>query len=249
MSDDRVQSPLIFKYALRDSANPVKNRGMVSPTRPEILPLGDTAILVRFATKLDNQANIAAIAFAAALNVLKMPGLGEIAPGLVSVLVQYDPGTLSFSNLAGELRLALGKPAVQSAQDAQNSHQIRVRFGGEAGPDLNEVAKTLGLSPSAFIKAHNSKPLRVLATGFAPGFVYCGMHAAELNLPRRNQVRQRVPAGTVLFAAGQTAITATPIPTGWHVIGHTQFSNFDSDRAPPTILRPGDMLVFTEEGT
>lgn len=222
---------------------------MVSPARPEILPLGDTAILVRFATKLDNQANIVAIAFAATMNDLEISGMGEIAPGLVSVLIQYDPGILSFASLSGEIRLALGTPVVQSTQDTQNTHQIRMCFGGEMGPDLDEVAKTLGLTTSAFIKAHNSKPLRVLATGFAPGFVYCGMHAAELNLPRRNQVRQRVPAGTVLFAAGQTAITATPIPTGWHVIGHTQFSNFDPDRTPPTILRPGDMLVFTEEGT
>lgn len=54
-------------------------------------------------------------------------------------------------------------------------------------------------------------PLRVLATGFAPGFVYCGLHPDDLSVPRREAIRPMVPAGTVLFAAGQTAIAATDL--------------------------------------
>ena len=53
-----------------------------------------------------------------------------------------------------------------------------------------------------------------------------------------------VPAGTVLFAAGQTAIAATPIRTGWHVVGRTQFQNFDPSAEPPTRLAPGDEVSF-----
>jgi allophanate hydrolase subunit 1 len=53
-----------------------------------------------------------------------------------------------------------------------------------------------------------------------------------------------VPAGTVLFAAGQTAITSTPIPTGWHVIGHTGFRNFDPGAEPPATVRGGDTIRF-----
>jgi allophanate hydrolase subunit 1 len=48
----------------------------------------------------------------------------------------------------------------------------------------------------------------------------------------------------VLFAAAQTAITSTPIPTGWHVIGHTEFRNFDPAAVPPTRLAAGDMVGF-----
>ena len=53
-----------------------------------------------------------------------------------------------------------------------------------------------------------------------------------------------VVAGTVLFAAGQTAIAATPIRTGWHVIGRTSFQNFDLKRDPPTVLSAGDTVRF-----
>ena len=83
-----------------------------------------------------------------------------------------------------------------------------------------------------------------LTTGFAPGFVYCGFHLEALNLPRRDLVRPQVPAGSVLFAAGQTAIAATDIPTGWHVIGRTDLRNFDPAAVPPTRLRAGDSVVF-----
>jgi allophanate hydrolase subunit 1 len=48
----------------------------------------------------------------------------------------------------------------------------------------------------------------------------------------------------VLFAAGQTAIAATPIRTGWHVIGRTAFQNFDPQRSPPTRLSAGDLVQF-----
>jgi inhibitor of KinA len=84
----------------------------------------------------------------------------------------------------------------------------------------------------------------VLATGFAPGFVYCGFHEAGLRVPRRAAVRPPVAPGSVLFAAGQTAIAATPVPTGWHLIGRTDFINFDAMRDPPTILQEGDLVAF-----
>jgi allophanate hydrolase subunit 1 len=74
--------------------------------------------------------------------------------------------------------------------------------------------------------------------------VYCGLHAPELVLPRRSAVRPAIAAGSVLFAAGQTAIASTEMPTGWHLIGHTAFRNLDLNRIPPTSLRAGDVINF-----
>jgi KipI family sensor histidine kinase inhibitor len=220
---------------------------LASPSfTPLIAPLGDSALLVRFGTTLSDDANIAAVAFARRLSERVPEGVIEIDPNLVSVLLRYDPDKTDSTRLAGELRLLLSLEAAPGVL-AKASHQIAVSFGGEDGPDLEEVATTLHMTPQAFITAHNASPLRVLTTGFAPGFVYCGFHPATLHLPRRPTVRSRVPAGTVLFAAGQTAITSTPIPTGWHVIGRTNFSNFDAAATPPTRLGEGDAIVFTAD--
>ena len=206
---------------------------------PHIVPLGDSGLLVRFGATLSETANRRATGFAQLLaSGEALAGVTEIIPNLVSVLVCYDPRQVGFEALAGEVRLRLGG-VTEVVTGALRT--IRVRFDGE---DLASVAADLKLKVDAFITAHNASPLRVLATGFAPGFVYCGFHSGALILPRRAAVRPMVPAGTVLFAAGQTAITATPIPTGWHVIGHTDFRNFDPAATPPTALRPGDGIRF-----
>jgi KipI family sensor histidine kinase inhibitor len=213
----------------------------IAPDRPMIVPLGDSGILVRFGEQLDDAANRAAIGFAD--SVLQSPpaGVEEVVPSLVSVFLRYDPMQSDFGGICGELRLRLtGRPSAHSP----NTHIIEVRFGGADGPDLEAVAAELGLDAPGFIARHNALPLRVLTTGFAPGFVYCGFHPEGLVLPRRQSVRPMVPAGSVLFAAGQTAIATTDIPTGWHVIGRTAFRNFDPLTDPPTHLRAGDLLTF-----
>lgn len=207
---------------------------------PTLLPLGDSALLVRFGSSLSDAANRRAQALARQLDQTPLlAGVSEICQSLVSVLLRYDPRRISFAALAGEVRLLLSQP--ESAPPAPAVHRLAVRFDGA---DVDSVAALLGLDVPGFVRAHTAEPLRVLATGFAPGFVYCGFHPETLRLQRRPTVRPLVPAGTVLFAAGQTAIAATPIPTGWHVIGHTDFANFDATRMPPMRLAAGDTIVF-----
>lgn len=206
---------------------------------PLILPLGDQAMLIRFGDRLTDEANLAAIDFSRRADAAALQGVVEVVPNLVSVLLRYEPATISFERLAGEVRLLVSGEPQQQGQPREVL--VQVAFDGE---DLHEVVGLLHLSVDAFISAHNGLPLRVLATGFAPGFVYCGMHQDSLVVPRRRSVRRRVPAGTVLFAAGQTAITSTAIPTGWHVIGRTGFRNFDPSRLPPSDLVAGDVVRF-----
>ena len=206
---------------------------------PLILPLGDRGLLVRFGETLSDEANQAAIGLAGRIEAAAIVGVVEVVPKLVSVVLRYHPAAIGFERLAGEVRLIASVPPDEARAGA--SRQVAVSFDGE---DLAEVAGLVKLSVAGFIAAHNAAPLRVLATGFAPGFVYCGMHADALVVPRRSAVRRQVPAGTVLFAAGQTAITSTAIPTGWHVIGQTDFRNFDPAAAPPTMVRAGDTMQF-----
>lgn len=207
-----------------------------------IIPLGDSGLLVRFGTTLTDQANRAAISLAARLVQQPIAGVVEVVPNLVSVLLRYEPLLSPQATIAGELRLRLS--AEQDVAPTQR-WSVPVRFDG---PDLAEVAAALKMNEPAFVAAHNARALRVLATGFAPGFVYCGLHREDLVLPRRSSVRPAVPQGSVLFAAGQTAIAATEMPTGWHVIGHTSFVNFDPALEPPTRMSAGDLVTFEALG-
>ncbi len=209
----------------------------------QITPLGDEALLVRFAFELNDSANQKSIEFAQFLKTQNLPYVQEITASLVSVLVRYDNRKINFSKLSGLLRLALSQP-IKLLKENSQTHVIEVNFEGE---DLPLVAELVGMSVGEFIKQHNIKPLRVLTTGFAPGFVYCGMHKKELFVERREQIRKSVAAGAIIFAAGQSAITATSIPTGWHVIGSTDFINFDISKNPPTKINAGDYVSFVSK--
>lgn len=209
--------------------------------RTAIVPLGEDCVNVLLSLSLDPRENRRALAVARALESDPISGVLEIVPSLVSVLVRYDPSAIGFSRLCGEIAL---RADLAEEEGTSTLFHVSARFGGEDGPDLAEAANLLGLTPEAFVAQHNATPLRVLATGFAPGFVYCGFHGLKMTLPRRAEVRQMVPAGSILFAAGQTALCATPIPTGWHLIGRTDFVNFDPAADPPTRLRAGDLLQF-----
>lgn len=217
------------------------NRNEIVPT---LMPLGDGAILVRFADRLDLDANAAAIGFAGSLEAARLAGVVEIVPNLVSVLVRYDPQRIGYPALAGEIGLV--DRAVQRKAPAR-THAIAISYGGKDGPDIEAVADRLGLDVPDFIRAHGAAQLRVLSTGFAPGFIYCGMHDEDLQVPRRESIRQSVQPGSVLFAARQTAIAATAIPTGWSVIGRTRLINFDPATNPPTRIRAGDTVTFETE--
>src|SRR5690606_24027008 len=134
---------------------------------------------------LNEEANRSAVAFARQVLDAAPPGVLEVAPNLVSVLLKYDPVKTGFEALAGALRLLIGGGV--GAEDVPASHTIGVRFDGD---DLDAVAGALNLPRDAFVATHCASPLRVLATGFAPGFVYCGFHGEALAVPRRQQVRR-----------------------------------------------------------
>jgi KipI family sensor histidine kinase inhibitor len=207
---------------------------------PTIVALGDAALLVRFGERLTEAANAAAISLADQLDHDNLPGVIEVSPGLVSVMLSYDPMLVDLPRLKGELRLRLAN-TTGSLPTKQGQWVIPITYDG---PDLEEVSSALGMDRDTFSDAHVASELRVLATGFAPGFVYCGLHVSPLVIPRRTMVRSSVPAGAVLFAAGQSAVTATAVPSGWHWIGRTGFSNFEVDAQPPTRLRAGDIIRF-----
>src|SRR5687768_8285081 len=104
--------------------------------KPRFVPLGDRALLVRFGDRLDDEANRAAIGFAARLAEAPPEGVEEIVPNLVSVLLGFNPRRTSADQVAAELRL-LPPDSFDAPQQAGVSHAILVTFDGE---DLGEVA-------------------------------------------------------------------------------------------------------------
>lgn len=206
-------------------------------------PLGEAALLAEARTDDHAAANRAVLAAAAALEAKPLPGLSAVVPAIASLLVCFDPLLLSHTAVAARVRSLLATPP-SDGQAPGRIVRITVRYGGEDGPDLEEVAATLGLTPADVVAAHTAQPLRVMMIGFAPGFPYLGPLPPALQLPRRATPRTAVPPGSVAIAAGLSGIYPAPLPGGWHLIGRTTLRLFDPYAEPPALLAPGDLVQF-----
>jgi inhibitor of KinA len=217
---------------------------------PGVVPFGDQALLAVLGETVDESVNARVHALAAAVRAERgASGIpwGEPVPGYASLLVPYDVRRLTLVDAQRRLdRLVEEALRADTPLDVADLPvaTIPVRYGGEDGPDLAEVARRTGLSESQVVELHVSVAYRVFLLGFVPGFAYLGTLPEELALPRRDTPRLRVPAGSVAIAERQTAVYPTATPGGWHLIGRTDVRMWDAAAESPSLLRPGQRVRF-----
>jgi KipI family sensor histidine kinase inhibitor len=219
---------------------------VADPLRVDVARFGDAAVAVSFEQRIDPAINAAVHALAGLLRGAT-EGLGEPVPGYASLLVPFDPLALepaSVESLVREALATLHATPVADDEVGTSPVEIVVRYGGEDGPDLAEVARSLGLTPEQVVELHASVVYRAYLLGFAPGFAYLGELPAELELPRRPTPRQRVPAGSVAIAGRQTAVYPLATPGGWHLIGRTDARLWDPARDRPALIGAGQRVRF-----
>ena len=96
--------------------------------------------------------------------------------------------------------------------------------------------------------ARDLKPLyTVYALGSHPGYCYLGGMDSRIAVPRRKVPVLHLPGGAVSIGGVQTGVSASPGPSGWNTIGHTDMSFFDPLQDPPAALVPGDRIRFRAE--
>ncbi|MCB4769303.1 5-oxoprolinase subunit PxpB [Ancylobacter sp. Lp-2] len=206
------------------------------------LGVGDTAFAIEFGTGIDPVLNARVHRAAALIREAAFPGVVETVPSFRSLLVHYDPLATGATALQEAMAgLDLGE-AVASAPE--RVWVIPTLYGGEAGPDLDEVARATGLSPAEVVALHAGTLFRVYVQGFLPGFAYLGVLPPELELPRLTTPRVRVPAGSVAIAQSMSGVYPVESPGGWRLIGNTPLRFFNHETTPPTLFAPGDGVRF-----
>jgi KipI family sensor histidine kinase inhibitor len=212
----------------------------------ELTPVSESAVLVEFPGRSDDDANRAAVALAERLSTRRLPGLFDAIPGARTLFVSFDPRARSSGAIDRTLRrlAARGGPAPQLSR----RFRIPVAYGGESGPDLATVARELGMEPEELARRHAGAEYRVAFLGFSPGFPYLTGLPPELAVARLPNPRPRLAAGSVAIAGGYSAIYPAETPGGWRLIGRTAVSLFDARATPPALLAPGDRVSFEAIG-
>ena len=166
----------------------------------------------------------------------------EAIPGARSILVRFDPARGDLRELAEQLTI-LEPSAVESR--SQSLTWLPVRY---QAPDLNTVAGACGLTVAEVIERHQRPTYTVAFCGFAPGFAYLIGLDPELQIPRRESPRSKVPAGSVAIAAEYSAVYPQASPGGWHLIGNCSATLFDVTQPAPALLVPGSQVRFEVVG-
>ncbi len=183
------------------------------------------------------------LAFTHALEARRWTGLREIVPTYRSAAVYVDSGSVNFESLDRRL-LNLARTLPRSTGRKRPVVTIPVAYGGDHGPDLEGLATAAGLSPQQVVALHTSVEYRVYMLGFSPGFPYLGQVPEAIAAPRLAEPRSHVPAGSVGIAGLQTGIYPQEGPGGWRLIGRTPVRLYNSTRAKPFLLQPGNRVRF-----
>ena len=221
---------------------------MSSPDQLPILihPLADTGFLVELGDAIDPATTARVMALTAAMDRAALPGVIDLVPSYTTLMVALDPDLADPATLAAEIR-RLASATSQAAPSPSREITLPVVYGGDAGPDLADVAAHTGLDEQAVIERHAGASYTVACMGFAPGFGFLIGLPPELATPRLAAPRTRVPAGSVGIGGAQTGVYPLVTPGGWRLIGRTPRRLFDPAATDPFLLRPGDRVRFVPE--
>ncbi|MBF9029963.1 carboxyltransferase domain-containing protein [Rhodobacterales bacterium HKCCE3408] len=215
-------------------------------TYPRIDWLGVDGLLVRFAERLSEPANRAALALRHAIERECWPGVEETSTALVSTFLRFDALGTDAAALRGKLTELLDSRDWTTADLPEGRRLWRVPavFGTDLAPQLDEAAARAGLSPDAAINQIAGTRLRVQTIGFAPGQPYLGELPEAWDIPRQTDLTPRVPVGALCVAIRQMTLFSVSTPTGWRHVAQTALRLFRPDAETPFLLRPGDEVQF-----
>lgn len=227
----------------------VTSPGLPSLRDARVEPVGDRCLLIRVSARVDLQTSRTVHALSALITAQCLNGVQEVVPAFNSVAVHYCPGAFPFDQEPPSVQLTRQLEGLLAhdlplAEFSGRVVEIPACYGGEFGPDLEDVAAHCGLDVQEVISIHSSTAQTLYAFFFSPGNPFAGPLHERLQIGRRASPRTRVEAGSVAIANGLTAIYQSTSPGGWQVIARTPLNLFDVHRQPPTFLRFGDQLRF-----
>jgi inhibitor of KinA len=203
----------------------------------------DQSLLISFGSEISVNAHQQVMKLLRLLQLEPVVGVRNLHPAYCSLLVKFDALRLRREEVEAILRGYLHRVDGVRLPDARHV-EVSVCYGGEYGPDLDDVGALHGMSPAQVIELHSSATYLVYFLGFVPGFAYLGGLPEALVTPRLATPRRRVPPGSVGIAGNQAGVYPFATPGGWRLIGRTPIRMFRADREGLSLLSIGDRVRF-----
>jgi KipI family sensor histidine kinase inhibitor len=216
---------------------------MSAAYRAQFQRASDQSLLIYFGQQITLDAHEHVRKLLRLLESEPVPGIRNLHPAYCSVLLKFDARKWRHAELQEILKQYLGRLADVTLPEPRQV-EIPVCYGGEHGPDLNDVSAMHAMTPQQVIELHSSPTYLVYFLGFVPGFAYLGELPQALVTPRLPTPRRRVPPGSVGIAGSQTGVYPVATPGGWRLLGRTPISMFRPDENALSLLSLGDRVRF-----
>lgn len=208
-----------------------------------ILTAGDSSLLIQFGNEISPEINQRIKATVQLMREQHIEGVLDVIPAFCSLLINYDPRVISYSEITKRMRKLL-KVETKAGYEKKKVFEIPVCYGGKYGPDLAYIAEHAGMTEEEVIALHSSKDYLIYMLGFLPGFCYLGGLDERLHTPRLATPRIKIDAGSVGIGGSQTGIYPMDSPGGWQLMGMTPVKTYDPEREVPILVEAGDYIRF-----
>ncbi|WP_209125057.1 5-oxoprolinase subunit PxpB [Alkalihalobacillus sp. BA299] len=212
---------------------------------PSYFMMGDKAIVIQFKQNISIETNKKVQISARIIEDRKIVGITQLLPAFNNLTVCYDPLVIRHDELLQELKKIESHISGDIQLDNKTLY-VPVAFGGEYGPDLEEIANHAGLSQEEVISILQKTPYYVYMIGFIAGYPYSGDIDKRLSIPRRSNPRMKVEKGTVQIVNNLTGIFTMTAPSGWHLVGWTPMEIFNPNLEQISRLNAGDYIQYIE---
>jgi KipI family sensor histidine kinase inhibitor len=204
-------------------------------------PASDRSLLISFGSEISLEAHRQVARLTACMQNVR--GILNLHPAFTSVLIDFDPRLRTHEEVES---IARERFEAQVGHEPAPPRRVEIPavFGGESGPDLEDVATHASLSPADVVAWFTSAEFEVYFVGFSTCFPYLGGLPPELAMPRLSAPRRHVPQGSVAIGGLQAGVYPMASPGGWRLIGRTSLRLFDPAGSPPPLLRMGDRVRF-----
>ena len=210
---------------------------------PLFLHAGESCLFIEFADEIDRSANDTVTWLKNWLEKQRRIKLRECLPTYRSLAVYFDPLTVSADRITEAAREAL-REYTGGAEGERTVISVPVCYGGEFGPDIENVARNADISIDEVVARHTKNICHCYMIGFIPGFAYLGGMDESIATPRLDNPRQVIPGGSVGIAGRQTGIYPLDSPGGWQLIGRTPLRLFTPEAEHPTLIQAGYGVKF-----
>jgi KipI family sensor histidine kinase inhibitor len=214
--------------------------------RLELRPYGDSGLLAGVLGDDYESRWRTTQALAGAVREAHPTWLVDLVATYDHLFVTFDPGESDHAGVGELLERLDGSLGDTATVPDARTFRVPVLFGGEAGPDLDDVAEELGLSPDDLVGRLTAEPWRVRFVASPVGTPFTDRGDWDVSIPRMKQPRVAVSPGSIALSGSQSIIYPVRSPGGWRLVGRTPLRLVDpaaeSDAFVP--YRAGDLLEY-----